>query len=411
MTRVGVPPARSPVWVALGAALSGVSTYATLVTVGRALGAEAYGSFSVFWSAILIISFGLFLPVEQVISRRQAGRQADSALRSAGTRAGLVLAAVTAVIVVLGVELAPSSTEMSVATATAFGIAVFGFAFQFPARGILAGTHHMRDYAVVLGIDAVGRFVVIAALAFAGVQMVGPYAGAIAATALVAGITGLALSRSRDKSPAPPATGIAAESARLSVAMLCMQALVNSPMLIAGFLCDDPVTAGHLLAATTIARLSVFVAQSGQAFYVGRIAAASYRGHDATRHRLVKWVSLLIGGIAVATFVGMALAGPPLINAVYGDGYGVDRTECLLIGAGIAAYLVATVANDLSVALEQHRHAGTIWLVGTGVAVIPVLAIDDTILRSTLPLLVGTTVTALLTLRTLIGTRSPRMET
>lgn len=409
MTRLGVPPPRSPAWIAMGAVLSGITTYAMLVVVGRVLGAGAYGEFSVFWSAILIASFGLFLPIEQVVARRQAGRDTSAPMLCAATRAGLLLAAVAIVVLIAASELGPTSSTISGVAAVAFSVAALGFAAQFPARGVLAGTLRMRGYAAVITIDAVLRFVVVVVLAVCGVATVGPYATTIAATALGSGIVGLWLSRPRAGAPTPAVDGIVRETAGLSVAMLCMQLLVNSPMLIAGFICDDPVVAGHLLALTTVARLSVFVAQSGQAVYVGRIAAATFRGDDDVRRRLIRWVAGGIGAVAMATLAGMALVGPPLIDLVYGDGYAVDRLECVLVGAGVAAYLIASVANDLSVALEQHRRAGAVWLLGAAAAMVPVVQVDDPIWRSTLPLLVGSTVAAALTLRKLISSRSPRM--
>jgi len=410
MSRVLVPPARSPAWIAGGALLTGATTYLMLVVVGRALGTEAYGSFSLFWSAILISSFGLFLPVEQVVARRQAGRPASRQLRSSATWLAVTLAAVTVVLVAVAGTLAPSSTTVSSTSVVAFAVAVCGLAIQFPARGVLAGIHSMRGYAAIITIDALTRFVLVVGLALGGLESVGPYALVIGGTAFLAGLTGMALCRSHDSDEAAPTDHLGRETAGLSTAMLCMQLLVNSPMLIAGFVSKDAAVAGQLLALTTVARLSVFVAQAGQAAYVGRIAAATYAGDHATRRRLVRLVALVIGAVAAVTFAGMAVLGPPVIRIVYGSDFRVDRFECALIGAGIAVYLIASVANDLSVALELHRRAGAFWLVGTAVAAALVAVIDDTMLRSSVPLLVGSAIAAVLTLRTLAVTRSSRME-
>jgi len=410
MNRVAVPPPRSPVWIALSASLGGVATYVMLVVVGRVLGAEEYGSFSVFWSAVLIVSFGLFLPVEQIVARRQAGRPASFDLFAAATRLGAGLAAASVVLIVVIVTAGPSAASLSAATLIAFALAAAGFAVQFPARGLLAGTHRMSGYASVITLDSMARLAAIVVLATAGVASVGPYAASIGLSALLAGLVGLVLCRRGDSQQPGPVAGLARETSGLSLAMLCMQVLVNSPMLIAGFVCADPLAAGHLLALTTTARLAVFVAQSGQAVYVGRIAAATFRGDEIGRRRLITGVGLVVTGLATATTAGMALLGPALITLIYGDGFQVDRAECVLVGAGIATYLIATVANDVAVALERHQRAGTTWLVGLGLASIPALLMDDTILRSTIPLLVGTAAAAVVTLTRLRGGRSSRMK-
>ncbi|BDZ45905.1 hypothetical protein [Naasia aerilata] len=69
--------------------LAGALTYVFLGTVSRSLGAAQYDLFSVYWSLSLILGFGLFLPVEQELSRAGAGA-ADAA---AAGRAGLRIAA------------------------------------------------------------------------------------------------------------------------------------------------------------------------------------------------------------------------------------------------------------------------------------------------------------------------------
>lgn len=388
-----LPSQTSPLWIAAGGLVTGVTTYVALAATARAVGAGGYDAFSFFWSALLIAGFGAFLPVEQVLARRRVSDPHPAALLRDGMRYGAVVAVLSVLVVVgLGVAGGVPDGARSAAMAGAFVVALAGYVVQFAARGTLAGGHLLRHYATVVTLDAAARTVAVVALGVAGVRSPASYAGVVAGSALLAGLVGGWLVVGSPAAPDRPRPlwrrSLGREAGGLSVAMLCMQALLNSPVLIAGAHAAPDVSAGELLAIATLARLAVFVAQAAQASYVGRIAAAHHHQDGARTRHLVE----LVGGGAVAlaalTVLGGSVLGPSLVRLLFGGEFDVTRTECALVAAGVGAYVCASVANDISVALDRHARAGVVWLVATALGA-TMLLLDDPTLRATLPLVVG----------------------
>ncbi|NMR20859.1 lipopolysaccharide biosynthesis protein [Cellulomonas fimi] len=412
-----LPAVDSPAWVGAGAVVAGSATYGLLVVVARALGPSAYAEFSLFWAAIVIVSLGTFLPVEQVLARWTARRDGPSGAREplgAGLRVGglLVVPGVVAHAMVWLGQGEQHARSLLVTVVVAFAVACAGFALQFPARGVLAGLHSLRDYAVVISVDAVLRAVVAGALWVVGVRSVGPYVATVAGSSLVCGVVGLVLVRRRRRSlghetvtrtpaatePSEPSVG--REVGTLVVATLGMQLLLNSGTVVAGIASTgaEAVLAGHVLAVITLARLPVFVAQSAQASYVARIASYAHRGQRAELRRLL---TVLAGAVLVVGSVSVLVAGvwgPPLVSLVFGPGYTVSWTMTLLLASGVAVYLVASVSNDVAVALGAQRRLGVAWVVGAAGAALVAVVVPDLVLRSALPLVVGSVVAGALIL-------------
>ncbi len=399
-------PRTASLWVAAGAGVSGVATYLFLVVAARALGPASYGDLSLFWAAIVISSLGAFLPMEQVIARRVAVLQGpgERGLLRTGVRLGGATA-VLAVVVhsALWIASGPAVGARSTVTVLlAFGVAAAGFAVQFPARGALAGRHALREYAVVVSTDAVLRAGGAAALWLAGVTDVGAYAAVVGLSALTCGLVGLVLVR-RTRGAQAPARAVvpgvrdlARDVLPLVVAMLCMQGLLNSSLLVAGTAdrASDAVLAGHLLAIVTLARLPVFLMQAAQAGYVARIASFAHLRDEARLRRLLLLIAAGVVALGAATVVVAVGLGPVLVRVLFGSGYDITRTAAALVSVGVALYLVASVANDVTVALGVHHRGWRAWTVGAGAGAVLAFFVPDVLLRSTLPLLVGSLVAA-----------------
>lgn len=412
MTR---PPRTSPVWILGGAVVSGGSTYALLVVVGRALDPAAYGRFSLFWSGIVITSLGAFLPVEQVLARRTVqaapGAHGRRGLLGAGVRLSAAAGALALLVFAVTWALQDSSSTRTVLVVAAFAVACVGFAWQFPARGVLAGRHQLLGYALVVAVDAVVRLVVAAALWAAGVRAAEAYVVAVAGSALLCGIVGTFLARRAAAAPDPrsPAAGgdadplvltaaprsLAPDVAGLVAAMLCMQLLLNSPVVVAGTAgsAAAQVAAGHMLALLTLVRVPVFLAQSAQGGYVARAADHAHHGRRTELHRLVAGIGGAVLAIGVVMVLGVAALGPRVVGWVFGPDYVVDRGVATLAAAGIAVYLVASVANDLAVALGSRRSTAA-WVGAAAVGALALALPAGLETRALLPLLCGSAVAA-----------------
>lgn len=399
---------RSPAWVMGGAVVSGGATYALLVLVGRAVGPAGYASFSLFWSAAVIASLGAFLPVEQVLATRTAtGSWRGRAAFDRGVRIAAPLGAVAVVVlpVVWLFRDGGSLDPVSWAAVLLLVPTVAGFAWQFPARGVLAGTRRRRAYATVVLVDASTRLVVAAALWASGTSEVAPYLAAVAVSSVACAVVGrVAARREADEhaatalpadAVAAPDTGVAGArraTYALVVAMLGMQALLNSGPVVAGLVATGPAAAtvaGHLLAAVTLARLPVFVTQAAQALYVAPVAGMVHRGELARARSLVGRLAALVVAAGVLTVVVGVLVGPWLVALLFGPAYEVGPRDVVLVVLGVAAYLVASVANDLAVALGRHRWTGPAWVAGVVVALVVAVVVPDLAVRVVLPLLVG----------------------
>jgi O-antigen/teichoic acid export membrane protein len=405
-----VPDPRSPVWVLGGAVVSGAATYALLVVVGRAVGPAGYSAFSLFWSAAVIASLGAFLPVEQVLATRTAtGAWRGVSAFARGARIALPLAAAAVVVHLVVWVLRDGGSLDAVAWAAVLLLVptAAGFVWQFPARGVLAGEGRRLASATVVLVDAGLRAAVAVVLWVSGTTAVAPYLAAVACSSVACALVGRALVR-RAGAGAPPAGGDEAAVAGgvpdagvpaarravlgLVVAMLGMQGLLNSGPVVAGLVAGTPAlatTAGHLLAALTLARLPVFVTQAAQAVYVAPIAGMVHRGEGDRARRLVTRLAVLVVGAGVLTVVVGTLLGPALVPVLFGPEYEVARGDVVLIVLGVAAYLVASVANDLAVALGRHRRTGPAWVAGVAAAALVAVLVPDLAARVTLPLLVG----------------------
>ncbi|MCR6491774.1 lipopolysaccharide biosynthesis protein [Cellulomonas sp. P24] len=386
--------------MAIGTAFSGAASYVLLVMTARALGPARYGDFSYFWAVIVVVSLGLFLPIEQVVARRLSRLDAPGVggrpILNRGVRTALVVAVVSsAVVSVFWVsQRGWSSSELLLLGA--LGLGVIGFVIQFPGRGALAASSNFRGYAAVVSVDAGLRLVIVMLLWGAGVRSAAPFAAAVGLSALTCGVLARVLgSRSLGRAPVvEDPVGLGREAGRLISAAVSMQLLLNSGVLIAVSVstASESAFAGHLVAVLTIARVPVFVFQSVQASYLSKIALRSHRRDIAGLRRVLLALATAVGGITVLTIVGAAAVGPQVIRLIYGPSYEFSRVGVVLVALGVCVYLAAAVANDVAVAIGAHSHVRGAWFAGVAAAAVVVASVDDLLLRSTLPLVVGAAV-------------------
>ncbi len=391
---------RGPVWVGLSSLLTGSATYAVLIVIARVIGPVSYADFAVFWSFMVIASFGVFLPVEQEVARRTARDLAGSG--PIGRRALLVSSGYAVVLVAVGsllwrVFLTRVRPETSVVVALV--LLCGALSTQFSARGILSGRLHLKAYATVAGLDSVVRLLLVLVLAVAGARSVGSYAMAIAlsATSAAALAWWLVLRRPPVTELVPtegPEPSMVVRTSGLIVGALCMQLLLNSGPLIARGVAsgDEALLAGQLLAAMTLARVPVFVLQSLQATYLARVAGHSRDRRPDLLRRTVGVLATLVGGVAVVT-VGLALAcGPLLTRLIYGSAFQISREAAVLVALGVSLYVVASVSNDVNIALGLHLRVTLTWLGALVVGVLVVAVSGSLLAKSTLPLVVAAVV-------------------
>jgi O-antigen/teichoic acid export membrane protein len=398
---------RGPVWVVASAAVTGAATYAALILVARVLGPVAYADFAVFWSFVVIASFGVFLPVEQEVARRVA--RAPRRIAEAARPALVVAAGYAVVLAVVGTVvwrwLGSPGAAGGFLVVVAVVLLCIVLAAQFTGRGLLSGRLELRGYASVVTTDSLLRlvlFVLVAVGGAFGVATVGGFALAVSVSAAAAAAVAWwrvrrlpALPGSQADPPAPE-VGVLGGSVRLVVGALCMQLLVNSGPLIARADATPSTVAfaGHLLATMTLARVPVFIFQSLQATYLARVAQAAHQHDSARLRRTLTVLAGLVTVVAAVTVLAAAAIGPFLVRLIYGESFDIPREAAVLVAVGVALYVLATVANDTNIALGHHPRVALSWLAAVAAGALTMALTDSLLLRSTLPLIVGSLIAA-----------------
>lgn len=348
--------------------IAGALTYVFLGTVSRSLDDSSFDTFSVYWSLSLIIGFGLFLPIEQELSRLSASAVDPVAAGRAALRVGaeLALYAVAAIglasplLVSLGAE-----PELLVIVA-AF---VLVSAVQFVARGALLAAGRVGFYANVLIADSVLRVLIAGALALA-VQVVAPGAGGFAlgllAAILIAHVVPLWFLR-RGAPTDPTARAEVRSEVRTAVfglvaGTLAAQLLLNAgPILIDSFGAEEGA-AGAFQATFSVARIPLFVLVPMQGLIVAPLAALVARG--ATR-QMTALMLRIAGAIAALMLIGGVvgyLVGPWIIELVFGEGRSLEPLDVALLIGGVLAHCGLILCTQALVASRRHRRATIAWV-------------------------------------------------
>jgi len=391
------PGALSTSAVAASALIAGAGSYILLILVAKNVSATGYADFAAFWSIAVTVGLGVYFPVEQETARDFSGRPA--APRSGLRRISFGFAAViTVVLLVASICLAfvPQAVAFvgSPALLGSLGIAVLGYLVQFPTRGLLSGAHRTSSYAATIGTEGVLRIVLPAAVALSGGTEPALYAltvGVAAALSVVPAV--IAKDRAWLRTPDARFGLFSSRAARLIVAALTIQLLLNSGVLIARSLdAQDQALAGQILTCLSIARIPVFAYQAGQVLYMPRVAAAWKAGDVGQVRRIVAATTLGVAGVGVIAVVGMALLGPWVIGLFFSPELVLPTGPLIVLTAGVSLFLLAQVLSDATLATGGHSVLLTGWIAGLAAAVVTLLLVGDPVYRAVLPLGVGSVV-------------------
>lgn len=401
--RRSMPGGGSAMWVLASTAINATTTYVLLIVVARALGPVRYADFSVFWAVTIISGLGFFLPLEQETARRVAAGAGGSG-RSVWVR-GLALGGIIALVAAAVAAAIWWHTDHGPLIVLGYLVALSGYTWQFPSRGVLSGQRRLARYGCVAAVDAVVRLAGVVVLAALGVQLTAAYGLVIAGSAVTAAVLATSIAgvsrrsqpvrpgrpRPADVSASPTPVGFVPDALVLVLAAACMQTLLNSGTLVArGFAGPAQVAlAGQLLAFLTVVRLPVFLFQSLQATYLNRLAGGVQRGDRVAVRRLLTLLASVVGGVAALMVAGAATVGPWAVRVLFGAEYAVPRNGAVLVAVSVAAYLLASVANDASVAMGAHRRIVLAWPIGVLMAGLTAFVLHDLVVRSTVPLAVG----------------------
>jgi O-antigen/teichoic acid export membrane protein len=374
--------------LSLGVGVSGLVTYLYFAIASHTLERSQYGEIVVVWSAVFVIVVTLYRPVEQLLSRTLAEREARGQplaqpLRVAATiQAGFACAFLAAALVLRG----PLQNDLLDGNETLYWVlvgAVTSYAAGYFARGLFAGTRRFSLYFLLLLIEALSRvaFAIVVAVGIASGQSalaIGIVAGPLLSLIIVPiAIAGRARRSRRVVSPAPdaasPDRSAGAEfslargggfAAAVLVIMLSEQTFMNAgPLLLNAS--EGPAAAGFIFNVLMVARAPLVIFQAVATSllpHLTRLLSQGGGGDERTFRLSVRGTVGVIAGLALVVGLAMLAAGPDLMQLAFGDKFSYDRAGLLIMTAGMGFYLTAATFNQAALAQGQARRAAVCWI-------------------------------------------------
>jgi O-antigen/teichoic acid export membrane protein len=387
--------------VGVGLLIAGVSAYAFLALSQRMLGEHGRAPLGAQWSLVFLLGPGLFLPLEQEVSRALADRRA----RGVGSAPVVRRAATIGVGLVLGVlilliasarwvvdELFDHQLLLLVGLALGLVAALAGHL----TRGCLSGTGHFKGYGTYMAADGVIRFLGCVIIAVLGARMAGWYGVAVGIAGLLAVPVALRVERPQLQ-PGPESAWAEISSALgwLLAASLFAFTLMNiGPVAVQALATDgQSEIAGRFLSAVVVARVPLYLFQAIQAALLPKLTSLASVGRLGDFRRGLRRLLVMVAGLAVVgTLVGSVM-GPLVVKIMSGPDVVVGHRTMALLAAGSGFYMLALALAQAVIALGGHREQAIGWAAGVlAFAPTTLLVSDDLFLRVELGLLVGSLV-------------------
>jgi O-antigen/teichoic acid export membrane protein len=383
--------------VGVGLIVAGMSAYGFLFVADKALSKAQYSPLGVLWSLVFLAGPGLFLPLEQEISRALAERRARGkgglpvVRRAATIGVGLGLG----VLIVL-IATARWSTDNlfngQVLLLVGLTLGLAGAMCGHLTRGCLSGTGQFKGYGTYLGADGFIRVLAAVVLLVVGVNTAGPFGIAIGMAGLLAVPVALTVQRPLlDEGPEAAFSEVSSALGLLLVASISAFAIMNIGPVLVHMLADasQDEAAGRFVNGVVIARIPLFLFQAVQASLLPKLSALAHSGHLGDFRSGLKRLLVAVAGLAaVGTLVG-GLLGPFVVEIMFsGADLGARTMGLLAAGAGI--YMLAMACAQALIALGGHRDQAIGWVIGLTTVLVTVMFVsNDLFLRVELGLLAG----------------------
>jgi O-antigen/teichoic acid export membrane protein len=399
--------------LAVGIGVTGLVTYAYFSLASHALSDEDYGRISLLWSAIFITVSVLYRPVEQLLSRTIADRDArglapGGALRVAAT-IQLALGVLFAVVALIA--RGPLQDDLlggSEALYWVLIVAVLAYAASYFARGYLAGHRWFGLYGGLVFFEACAR-VMFALLAVVGVASGESFValGMAAAPIVSLVVVPWALSRHvRSTVDAPPGTAAALDAATADepsaegdftlahgagfagavlVIMIAEQTFLNAGPLLLKATTDSngAALAGFAFNVLLIARAPLQLFQAIQTSILPHLTKSRATGEVDEFRRSINVTLAAIAAFALCVALAMLVLGPTLMDVFFGSDFSYDRGGLVLVSLGMGLYLAAATLNQAALARGLAARAAACWVAAATAFTVGLVAWrwDDRILQ------------------------------
>jgi O-antigen/teichoic acid export membrane protein len=407
----------------VGIGLTGLVTQAYFSLASHELSAADYGGVSLLWTAIFLTCSILYRPVEQLLGRTIADREARDVAGNDHLRvAATIQLALAAVFVVLALALrGPLEDDLFGGREALYWIlvgAVLAYAASYFARGFLAGNRRLGLYGGLVFLESVARvmFALLAVLGVAESQSfvaLGMAVGPLVSLVVVPWALGRHLRRQASNADIraaeaadvaaleePPAEAefTLAHGAGFAVAvlviMVCEQAFLNAGPLLVKSTAEGSglALAGFAFNVVLIARAPLQLFQAIQTAILPHLTALSATAAVDDFRRSVNTTVRAIAAFAAAITLGLLALGPWAMHLLFGDkGFDYDRLGLVAMGAGMGLYLVGATLNQAALARGRAAQAAACWVASAAAYVIFLLLplFDDKVLQLELAFLFG----------------------
>ncbi|MFN8016230.1 MAG: lipid II flippase MurJ [Acidimicrobiia bacterium] len=378
--------------IASGMVVGAITGYVVVIKVNETVGTVPYAGFATFWSLIFVIGPGLFLPLEQEISRAISHRNAHKDGSAPIVRVSTQMAGILALIAVLvGASFSPIFIEHIFHNNSllhiGFLIGIVSYGLLHCSRGVLSGNHKFGAYGSSLAAEGTIRFIAVLVLANLGVTNVGYYGLAMGIAPIFAVLPFSFVIKKLTTSGSPAskrelgtALGFLVTSSVLS------QALAYSSLFLTNVLeGESGPTARYFTNAFFIARIPVIGFMAVQAALLPKLSAYHARkNHKEFRHEFKKLLSLVlllsVSGLAFIAIFGTSI-GKLLFKA---DKFQLSLSHFVILSLGSCIFLIAQTLLQACIALQQYKIVTIAYIFGVITTIISSIFFVSTDLPTTL---------------------------
>jgi O-antigen/teichoic acid export membrane protein len=379
--------------LAVGIGVTGLVTYTYFALASHTLSKDDYGGIALLWSTVFIVVSVLYRPVEQLLSRTIADRDARGQTGSEHLRvAATIQLGLGAFFAVVALAFRGKiEDDLFNGSSTLYWVlivAVLAYAASYFARGFLAGSRRFGLYGGLVFIEATARCMFPLAVAIGIAEGQDAVALGIAAAPLLSlVVVPWALSR-RIRDGATAADADAAEHAgagephaepdftlahgagfatAVLVIMLAEQTFLNAgPLLIKAT--ESPgaeasALAGFAFNVLLIARAPLQLFQAVQTSILPHLTTLRAAGESDPFRRSINVtlaaIAVFAGGVALV----MVAIGPWIMDLAFGGHFEYPRGGLAMVALGMGLYLSAATLNQAALAHAKAREAAAIWTV------------------------------------------------
>ena len=177
--------------VGVGLIIAGVSAYGFLFVADKALSKTEYSPLGALWSLVFLVGPGLFLPLEQEISRalaeRRARHQGGAPVFRRAATVGVGLGLGVLILLIVSARWTVEHLfdgQLLLLVGLALGLA--GALAGHLTRGSMSGSGHFKGYGTYLGADGFIRVLGALSCLVIGVNTAGPFGVAVGLAGLLA---------------------------------------------------------------------------------------------------------------------------------------------------------------------------------------------------------------------------------